>query len=122
MGLSSFLRVFFSFASLFIFVPTPVKGSEDLLTTWNGLEIAECLSGNIISVPGHRICVRKMSKEEISAAIYYRRLNYLQDQEVKADKAVQRGYHPDVSLGEFRRRLDKRSDIQDEIQDMKYAR
>ena len=122
MGVSPFLRVVFSFVSLFVFVPTPVKGSEDLLTTWNGLEIAECLSGNIISVPGHRICVRKMSKAEVSAVLYYRRLNYLKDQEVRANIDVETGYDSSVSLGEFQRRLNTRSRIEDEIREMEYGR
>ena len=61
-----------------------------------------------------------MSNSEVAAFEYYTRLSSLKRAERKADESVQRGFDPSVSVGQFRKRLDKRSDIQKKIIDMKY--
>ena len=114
------MRVVVSLISVVALASTPSKASEELLTTWAGHEIAECLSGNLVSIPGHSICIRKMSNEEVRTANYYRRLNHLKRLEANAEIDVRRGWDPSVSVGEFGRRLDRRSDIQEKIRDMEY--
>ena len=101
-------------------ISTPSNVSAELLTTWTGNEIERCMSGNTISVPGQKVCLRKMSNSEVAAFEYYTRLSSLKRAEREADKSVQRGFDPSVSLGEFRKRLDKQSEIQEKIMDMKY--
>ena len=76
---------------------------------------------NHISVGGKTACVRTMSSEEIRKSYRYHRGKKLERMERAAERDVERGYDPSVSLSEFRRRLNKRSDIQDAQRKHRYS-
>jgi hypothetical protein len=96
--------------------------------------LADC-SGGFIVVGGKAKCLRKVTAEEAAAAYQQRRqielreqeeakaaqINRLKSLEQDAQRRVIDGYSPNVSIQEFQRRLDQRSDIQDSIRDLKYG-
>ena len=95
-------------------------------TAWPGYEIGECLSRNFIRVSGEQICIREVKGKELEAYYRQRRFTALRrrvkeadDKYKQYDRLVERGYDPDVSLGEFRRRLNKRTEAFDEKLDAK---
>ena len=100
--------------------------AELRLTAWPGYEIGECLSRNFIRVSGEQICIREVKGEELEAYYRQRRITAIRLRVKEADKKykqydrlVDRGYDPDVSLREFQRRLNKRSEAFDEKLDAK---
>ena len=76
---------------------------------------------NSISSGGQTVCVRTMSPEEVKQSYKYHRGKKLDRMERAAERDVRRGYDPSVSLSEFRRRLDRRSDIWDAQLEHRYS-
>ena len=68
---------------------------------------------NYISSGGNTMCVRTMSPEEVKQSNKYHRGKKLERMERAAESDVRRGFNSSVSLSEFRKRLDRRSDIWD---------
>ena len=76
---------------------------------------------NSISSGGQTVCVRTMSPEEVKQSYQYHRGKKLDRMQRAAERDVRRGYDPSVSLSEFRRRLDRRSDIWDAQREHRYS-
>ena len=98
---------------------------SEVKTTWAGNQVGECLSRNFIRVPGETICIREVTGNELKRYYHQRRLTAFKNLEEQADnrykqydRLVEQGYDSDVPLKEFRRRLDKISEAQEEKRKM----
>ena len=89
-----------------------------VLTLPTGAILDQCLSRNYVQSGNERVCIKELKGEELEAYYYVKRLNRLKRALKRADRSVARGYDPDVSVAEFSRRLDKRSDLQDQLREM----
>ena len=74
----------------------------------------ECIgTRNFILANNQYSCIRELSPAEVHEINKRQALFQLNQLERVADQDVKRGYDPSVSVGEFSRRLDVRSEIQE---------
>ena len=76
---------------------------------------------NQILVGGQATCLRRMSTEEVRLSRKHYRGKALDRMERAAERSIQQGYDPDVSLEEFRNRLNRRSDIWDAQRELRFS-
>jgi len=82
--------------------------------------LAQTCSNQII-VGGQATCLRRMSTEEVRLSRKHYRGKALDRMERSAERSIQQGYDPDVSLEEFRNRLNRRSNIWDAQRELRFS-
>ena len=81
----------------------------------------ECVgTRNFIATNTQYSCIRELSPGEVREINKRQALFQLNQLEKIADQDIKRGYDPSVSLNEFGRRLDVRSEIQDRQRNLIY--
>lgn len=81
----------------------------------------ECVgTRNFIATNSQYFCIRELSPGEVREINKRQALFQLNQLESIADQDVERGYDPSVSVSEFSRRLDVRSEIQDRQRRLRY--
>ena len=75
---------------------------------------------NFIAANNQYFCIRELTPGEVRKINRREGLIHLNQLERVADQDVDRGYDPSVSVSEFSRRLDVRSELQDRQRNLKY--
>ena len=82
----------------------------------------ECMTTrNFIAVGNQYACIRELTSAEVRATNKREGLIHLEHLERVADQDVESGFSPSVSVGEFSRRLDVRSQIWDAQRNLRYS-